>query len=255
MRLAWNVLRSAGCWIILTAVTIVLGSLYVPMALVSPDGRAIRRLELVWIWIILRGSNVDLVIEGTEHVEPGRSYIVMANHRSMYDIPAVHWLLARDRDLRWVGKRELGKVPFFGWALRSSRHVLIDRENRRRAIDALRGAAEASEEGVGFVVMPEGTRSVDRSLLRFKKGGFHLAIDTGLPILPVGISGSETMMPKGTAWILYGTIRLEVRPPIPTDGMGKEDLSKLIERTRAEISAALPDLPREEDSTTERSAT
>lgn len=255
MRLVWNVLRTAGCWIILAAVTIVIGALYLASAPLAPDSRFVRWLELAWIWIILRGSNVDLVVEGLEHVESGRSYIVMANHRSMYDIPAVHWLFAWDRDLRWVGKKELGKVPVFGWVLVVSRHVLIDRQNRRRAIDALRGAAEANEEGVGFVVMPEGTRSVDRSLLPFKKGGFHLAIDTGLPILPVGISGSETMMPKGTAWILHGTIRLEIRPPIPTEGMEKKDLPELIERTRAEIGAALPDLPREEDSSTERSAT
>lgn len=253
MRLAWKLLRSAGCWVILTIITIIVGSLYVPLALVSPEGRLIRWLELGWVWIILRGSNVDLVVEGLEHVEPGRSYIVMANHRSMYDIPAIHWLLNRDRDLRWVGKKELVKVPFLGWALHVSRHVIIDRQNRRKAIAALKGAAEESREGVGFVVMPEGTRSFDRTLLPFKKGGFHLAIDSGLPILPIGISGSEAMMPKGTGWILHGRIRVEVRPPIPTGEIGKNDLEELTERTRSEISAALPDLPRPEDSMTERS--
>lgn len=254
MRLVWKILRSAGCWVILTAITIVVGSLYVPLAFVSPEGRLVRGLERAWIWVILRGSNVHLDVEGLEHVEPGRSYIVMANHRSMYDIPALHGLLGRSRDLRWVGKKELVRVPFFGWALRVSRHVVIDRQDRSAAIAALERAAAESREGVGFVIMPEGTRSFDRTLLPFKKGGFHLAIDTGLPILPIGISGSEAMMPKGTAWILHGTIRVEVRPPIAIEDLDKGDLDSLIERTRNEIAAALPDLPRAEAPTSGRSA-
>lgn len=239
----WATVRTAGCWVLLALLTLVVAALYVPSAIVSPDGRFVRGLERFWVWFILRGSNVKLSVDGLEHVRTGSSYIVMANHRSMYDIPALHYLLGRDRDLRWVGKHELTRVPVFGWAFGMSRHIAIDRQNRPRAVEALKRAAAESSAGVTFVIMPEGTRSRDRRLLPFKKGGFHLAIDTGLPILPVGISGSERLMPKGTWWILPGAIHVSVRPPVSLAGWSKDRLEELVERVRAEIQSALPDLP------------
>jgi 1-acyl-sn-glycerol-3-phosphate acyltransferase len=246
----WATFRTAGCWILLALLTLVVAVLYVPTARLAPEGGFIRGLERFWVWFILRGSNVKLSADGLENMQAVSSCIVMANHRSMYDIPALHYLLGRDRDLRWIGKHELTRVPVFGWAFGMSRHVAIDRQNRSRAVDALKRAAAESSGGVSFVVMPEGTRSRDRKLLPFKKGGFHLAIDTGLPILPVGIAGSERLMPKGTWWILPGAIHVSVRPPVPVAGRSKHRLEELVGRVRAEIRSALPDLPTD----TERSA-
>jgi 1-acyl-sn-glycerol-3-phosphate acyltransferase len=239
----WATVRTAGCWALLSLLTVVCAVLYLPAAPLSPEGRFVRGIERFWVWFILRGSNVKLSVRGLEHVRAGSSYIVMANHRSMYDIPALHYLLARDRDLRWIGKHELTRVPVFGWVFGASRHIAIDRHNRARAVEALKRAADESAAGVSFVVMPEGTRSRDRRLLPFKKGGFHLAIDTGLPILPVGISGSERLMPKGTWWILPGGIHVSVRPPVSVAGWSKDRLEELVERVRAEVRSALPDLP------------
>ena len=102
--------------------------LYVPAALIARDGRFVRGLERFWVWFILRGSNVKLSADGLQNMQAGNSCIVMANHRSMYDIPALHYLLGRDRDLRWIGKHELTRVPVFGWAFGMSRHVAIDRQ-------------------------------------------------------------------------------------------------------------------------------
>lgn len=240
---AWATVRTAGCWALLSLLTVVCAVLYLPAAPISPEGRFVRGIERFWAWFILRGSNVKLSVDGLEQVRKGSSYIVMANHRSMYDIPALHYLLGRDRDLRWVGKHELTSVPVFGWVFGASRHIAIDRQNRPRAVEALRRAAAESAAGVTFVIMPEGTRSRDRRLLPFKKGGFHLAIDTGLPILPVGIAGSERLMPKGTWWILPGAIHVGVRPPVSVAGCSKDRLEELVERVRAEVRSALPDLP------------
>jgi 1-acyl-sn-glycerol-3-phosphate acyltransferase len=240
---AWATVRTAGCWALLSLLTLVCAALYLPAAPISPEGRFVRGIERFWVWFILRGSNVKLSVDGLEHVREGSSYIVLANHRSMYDIPALHYLLGRDRDLRWIGKHELTRVPVFGWVFGASRHIAIDRQNRPRAVQALKRAAAESSAGVTFVIMPEGTRSRDRRLLPFKKGGFHLAIDTGLPILPVGISGSERLMPKGTWWILPGAIHVSVRPPIPVTGWSKDRLKDLVERVRTEVRSALPDLP------------
>lgn len=236
---AWATLRTALCWIALAVHTVVVVAIYIPTVAVAPESRFARRLERFWVWFILRASNVELSATGLDNVEAGRSYIVMANHRSMYDIPVLHYLLAVGRDLRWIGKQELLRVPVFGWAFRASRHVSIDRENRERAIDTLRRAAAETAEGVSFVVMPEGTRSRDGRLLPFKKGGFHLAVDTGLPILPAAIAGSEKLMPKGTWWILPGSIGVTVLPPIPTEGLEKSAVEPLRDRVRDAIRTAL----------------
>lgn len=245
--MAWKVyavLRSAGCWVLLTIFTLIVGSLHIPGSLVAPEGRFPRWLEMAYMWAILHASNVKLSCDGLEHVEAGRSYIVMANHRSMYDIPVLHYLLGRGRDLRWIGKHEVQQVPVFGWAYRISRHVAIDRHNRRAAIEALRDAAAESRAGVSFVIMPEGTRSTTGELLPFKKGGFHLALDTRLPILPVAIVGSDKLMRKGSWHILPGSIHVSVRPVIETRDLEREDIEGLSNRVRAAIAAGLPDPPR-----------
>jgi 1-acyl-sn-glycerol-3-phosphate acyltransferase len=241
---AYAVLRSAGCWVLLTLFTLVVGFLHIPGSLVAPEGRFPRWLEMAYMWAILTASNVKLTCEGLENVKAGRSYIVMANHRSMYDIPVLHYLLGRGRDLRWIGKQEVQQVPVFGWAYKVSRHVAIDRKNRKAAIEALRRAAEESRAGVSFVIMPEGTRSTTGELLPFKKGGFHLALDTGLPILPVAIVGSDKLMRKGSWYILPGAIHVRVRPVIETRDLAREDIEGLSNRVRSEISAGLSDPPR-----------
>lgn len=239
----WATLRTLYCWIALAILTLFVAALYIPAGTFRPESRFARGVERFWVWTILRASNVRLSADGLEHVRPGESYIVMANHRSMYDIPVVHYLLGAGRDLRWIGKEELLDVPVFGWAFRASRHVAIDRQHRERGIAALERAAAESAEGVSFVVMPEGTRSRDGRLLPFKKGGFHLAIDTGLPILPTAIMGSGKMMPKGTWWILPGSIEVIVRPPVETRGLGKDAVKELRDRVRGIIREALTDLP------------
>lgn len=240
--IAWKVyavVRSAGCWVLLSLFTLIVGALHIPGSLIAPEGRFPRALEMAYMWAILHASNVKLTADGLEHVEPGRSYIVMANHRSMYDIPVVHYLLGLARDLRWIGKQEVLRVPVFGWAYRMSRHVAIDRENRSAAIDALKRAAKDSRAGVSFVIMPEGTRNTAGELLPFKRGGFHLALDTGLPILPVAILGSDALMRKGSWHILPGAIHVSVRPVVETRGFGREHIDDLVERVRSAISAGL----------------
>lgn len=245
----WGFLRTLYCWIALAILTVLVASLYIPLSAVAPESRTLRRFEHLWVWTILRASFVGLEVDGLDHVEPGRSYIVMANHRSMYDIPVLHYLLDSRRDLRWIGKKELLKVPAFGWAYATSRHVSIDRQNREKGIATMRRAAAESAEGISFVVMPEGTRSPDGRLLAFKKGGFHLAIDTGLPILPTAIVGSEKLMPKGTWWILPGRIEVHVRAAIPTEELDKSAVEPLRNRVRETIREALTDLPDEEPET------
>lgn len=240
--MAWRlyaILRSAGCWFLLALETVVCAIPYFLVVKFDSDGRITRAIERFWVWFILWGSRVRLTASGRENIAAGESYVVMANHRSLYDIPVLHYLLVRNRDLRFIGKKELVKVPVFGWLFVLSRHIVLDRQNRERAIAALRKAVAESREGTSFMIMPEGTRNTGPGLLPFKKGGFHLAIDTGLPILPVAIRGSDALMRKGSWYILPGTIDVEVLPPIPVEGLGKESLDALIARTRSALEDAL----------------
>lgn len=239
---AYITARTIYCWVALALLTLVIGGLYLALGWwLTTTGRFFQLLDRAWVATILKASFVDLSVRGIEHARAGKSYIVMANHRSMYDIPAIHYLLGADRDLRWIGKKELVRVPVFGWAFALSRHIPIDRHHRERGIAAMRKAAAESEEGCSFVVMPEGTRSRDGRLLPFKKGGFHLAIDTGLPILPTAILGSETLMRKGEWWILPGAIEVVVGAPIPVEGLDKSDVEALRDRVRGRIAEMLPD--------------
>lgn len=244
----YAVVRTLYCWVALAILTIGLAMVYVPSAAIGPNSRLVKAFERFWVWFILRGSNVGLRDHGLENVVPGRSYIVMANHRSMYDIPALHYLLGKDRDLRWIGKHEMLRVPFFGWAFALSRHIAIDRQNRNKSIAALKEAAANSVEGVSFVIMPEGTRSTNRRLAPFKKGGFHLAIDTGLPVLPVAIMGTEQLMRKGEWWILPGSIDVFVGPPVKVGDYDKSRLEEFRQRVWTDIRDALTDLPAEAES-------
>ncbi len=231
--------RSAGCWFLLSLETVLVAIPYYAVVPFDRNGTITRALERFWVWFILWGSRVRLTASGMENVAAGKSYVVMANHRSLYDIPVLHYLLARNRDLRFIGKKELVKIPFFGWLFVLSRHIVIDRQNRERAIAALEKAVAESETGASFMIMPEGTRNTEPGLLPFKKGGFHLAIDTGLPILPVAIRGSDALMRKGSWHILPGAIDVEVLPPIPVDGLDKDDLDALMARTRVALEDAL----------------
>jgi 1-acyl-sn-glycerol-3-phosphate acyltransferase len=231
--------RSVWLWLLLGLLTVAVVVPYLFVTAVSPEGRVARKLERFWAWFILWASRVRLSARGLEHVEPGRSYVVMANHLSLYDVPVLHYLLGRDRDLRWIGKRELLAIPLFGLGFGQSRHIAIDRDNRQRAVGALKEAASVSAGGVSFVIMPEGTRSPDGKLKLFKKGGFHLAIDTGLPILPVVIHGSDALIRKGSWLILPGSIDVHVLPPISIDALDKSEVDSLLSHTHAVIALEL----------------
>jgi 1-acyl-sn-glycerol-3-phosphate acyltransferase len=219
--------------------TVAAASAHILLSLLRLEGRPERAFERFWCWAVLRIARVGVRVSGAEHLQAGRSFIIMPNHRSWFDIPALHWALG-ERDTRWVGKKELVPVPFFGWAFGLSRHIVIDRQNREKGIRAIRRAAEMSGGGVSIVIFPEGTRSLTDEMLPFKKGGFHLALDTGLEILPVAISGAEKVLRK-RAWLIHsGEVDVVFCEPVAAAGYGKQNLPKLMDVVRERIQTALP---------------
>lgn len=157
-------------------------------------------------------------------LDPRASYVILSNHRSQFDILAVVVGLD-DLQMRWVAKKELTRIPVFGWALRRTGHIVIDRSDPAQAVASLRAARAKMEGGVSVVLFPEGTRSeADQMLLPLKKGGFMLALETGFPIVPVVIRGSGELCPRGSWRAHPGEIEVVIGAPMPVDGATRDEL-------------------------------
>ena len=160
----------------------------------------------------------------------------MSNHRSQVDILAPVSAL-EDFQLRWVAKVELTRIPVFGWALKHTGHIIIDRSDHAQAVASLRAARARMLEGVSMIIFPEGTRgSVEGPLLPFKKGGFMVALETGFPIVPIAVRGSAELLPRGSWQPVPGEIEVIVGAPIPVEGVDRDEL---VARVRAFITAQM----------------
>ena len=206
--------------------TAVLAPVVVAVALF--DQRAAYRIAQLWVRLNLLIYGVRVRTTRLAPLEPSAAYVFMSNHRSQFDILATVRAL-EDFQLRWVAKVELTRVPIFGWALRRSGHLVIDRSNTAQAIATLRAAERRMREGISVMIFPEGTRSAPgQTLLPFKKGGFMLALETGIPIVPVAVRHSDQVLPKGAWRVAAGEIEVVVGRPIPVAGLDREELSRRV---------------------------
>jgi 1-acyl-sn-glycerol-3-phosphate acyltransferase len=214
--------------------TVALAPVVVAVALF--DQRAAYRICQLWVRLNLLIYAVRVRTTRLAPLDPSAAYVFMSNHRSQFDILAVITALV-DFQLRWVAKVELTRVPVFGWALKHTGHVIIDRSNHAQAIASLRAARAKMEEGVSVMIFPEGTRgTLAGPLLPLKKGGFMLALETGLPVVPIAVRGSAELLPRGSWQPASGEIEVVVGAPIPVAGMQRD---ALVERVRAFMVAQL----------------
>ncbi len=196
--------------------TIVLGTLSLGSSLFDRRGYFAHRCARAWSRLILLTTGVTVDVGGLELVTPGTTYIFVSNHQSIYDIPIVFWHLPWQ--LRIIAKQSLGKFPFLGWHLSRTGHLLVDRKNPD-PIGVLKRWKGLVSQGLSLIVFPEGTRSADGRVGRFKGGSFLLAIQAGLPIVPVSVAGSRHVMLKNRLMTCPGHVRLTVHPPVPTEGI------------------------------------
>src|SRR5262249_27315570 len=181
-------------------------------------------------WLNLALFGVRLRVRRLARLDPHAPYVFMSNHRSQTDILAVVAAL-EEFQLRWVAKKELLRIPLFGWALQRTGHIIIDRSDRQQSIASLRAAKGQMLDGVSVVIFPEGTRSEEgQALLPFKKGGFMLALETGFPIVPLVIRGSREILPRGSWQVLAGEIEVIVGAPIEVGGLDREEVMRRVER-------------------------
>ena len=216
-------------WILLS--TTVIGTIVILCSFFSRSGNGPHLLARAWANSILWASRAKVTVKGTEKLDPDRSYIYMPNHQSNADIPL---LLGRlPVQFRWLAKAELFRIPLFGRAMRGVGYISIDRSNRKSAFESLARAALTIRNGTSVLIFPEGTRSRDGRILPFKKGGFVLAVDSGVPIVPVIIRGTREIIPKGRLLIRPAPVVMEILDPVETADYTRKTKDGLLEQIRS----------------------
>jgi len=192
-----------------------------------------------WYWapLLFFGAGVRLRVEGAERVDWSRPQVLVANHASMIDIPAL--FRAVPVPLRFVLKQEMSRVPVVGWYARLMGMVFIDRGNARDAKRRLGAAAEKLRGAATFVAFPEGTRSKDGAIGPFKGGALQLALDVGVPVVPVAIEGAGSVLPPSGFSVRPGVIVIRFGAPIETTGMTPQDRNALAQCARDAVVALM----------------
>jgi len=214
-------------------VTVIFSYLSILLSLVGTSGNLSHLSARLWGRSILAASGIRVRVTGMERIDPAKSYIFMSNHQSNFDIPVL--LAYLKVQFRWLAKEELFKIPFFGYAMQRVGYISINRSDRRSAFLSLKRAAQIIRGGVSVLIFPEGTRSLDGQIRPFKKGGFILALDAGVPIVPVVIRGTRSIMPKEHLRIRPGRVSLKILAPIDTTAYTRKSKEDLIAAVRRAI--------------------
>ena len=201
------------------------------------SSESVQGLAAWWARSIASASGVSVSVEGREVVEPRKPYIFAANHQSQFDIFALQGFLGVD--FRWLAKKELFQVPVWGPAMRRAGYIPIDRSHGRKAIESLDEAAQKIAAGTSVIIFPEGTRSKDGSLQDFKAGAMVLAIKSGVDIVPVAISGTHAILPKGKLLVNPGKVLIRMGKPIEMKTYGAKDKHDLAKRVQSEVAEML----------------
>jgi len=236
-----NLLRLGGIGLTTTVFSL-LGVLALPLGV-----PALTWVARTWSRLNLGLCGVRVVREGWDpallkHV----SYVAMANHISHFDVMVLYGHVPMN--MRPVAKRELSRIPVFGWVLWAGAAIMIDRRNRKKAAESLRRAARVIRAGSSVLVFPEGTRTAEGQMGTLKKGAFHLALEAQVPVLPIGVEGSGKILPPHSLRIRPGTIHVRIGKPIETTGLKNDDAGR--RALMAQVEDALATLSRQRKSTT-----
>jgi 1-acyl-sn-glycerol-3-phosphate acyltransferase len=217
-----------------------------PWTFITGDIRLLYRMFMIGAWNGVRLTGVRVKTAGLDKLDPARTYIFMSNHVSNLDPPITVPLIPKRTSV--LVKKELFKVPVLGKAMRMGSLIPVDRGNRDAGIESVRAAKEVVQQGLNMTIYVEGKRSFDGKLLPFKKGPFYLAMECGVPVVPITITGTPYVMPKGRFAIKPGLVTVNFHPPIEPEDFGSREC--LMEKVRAAIDSGLPEEYRETASAT-----
>jgi 1-acyl-sn-glycerol-3-phosphate acyltransferase len=192
----------------------------------------------------LRMANINLVVEGQENLVEGETYVFVANHVSIFDIPAI-WVATAPKlggRIRIIYKRTLQLIPFLGWELMVSPFIPIEREKMRRSVEGINKAVSAIQSGDSVIIFAEGTRSRSGRLKEFKRGGFHLAARAKKPLVPVAIVDAHKILRADSVDIQEGTIRVIIGKPVPPPEQDDRIVERsLMKHLHAVVASMLPE--------------
>lgn len=252
MRLFWLLFNLfQGVWVALWTAACV------TIALLAYLVTRSRRLGLflarrLWAPGILAAGPAPVEVQGLENLDlsqaamGAQAYFFASNHLSFVDVPAL--FVALPVPLLFLGKAELSRVPFLGWYMSAMGMVFIDRSGKARSARSIENVTRRLQEGWSLVSFPEGTRSPDGSVRRFRSATFASALDTGVPVVPVAIAGADRVLPRSWIGARPGRIRVHVGVPIPTEGLSRGDRATIAERTQQAVEALLARNPRPDPS-------
>ncbi|HEU5237982.1 MAG TPA: lysophospholipid acyltransferase family protein [Pyrinomonadaceae bacterium] len=224
---AWSWFVAGALLLIFAPPVLLLGSLF-------------KRQNWIYWWANwgarnwLRLTGVKVHVTGREHLDPKQPYVFVANHQSYLD--AAPLFAFTGRRVGVIAKKELLNAPILGFGMGFVNVIAIDRSNRERAVETLKIATDRLRSGVSFMVCPEGTRAQPGEMLPFKKGAFHMAVQAGVPIVPIALKNSDVLMGKGTREAWPGTIDMVMMPPVDTSWVKTDDdLDELVTRVQSMI--------------------
>ncbi len=207
-------------------------------SLFDRSGGLYHTLMRQWSRALLRLFGIRATLKGAERLAPNTAYVYLANHASYLDIIALGATIPDD--LRFIFKRELTRIPFFGWTLALGPYILIDRADARNAMASIERAARQIGEGASVVIFPEGTRTHDGRLGAFKRGGFMLATKSGVPMVPVAIDGTYRLLSRHDSRVRSGNVEITIGNPIPGNpNAGRAEEGAVQNEVRRQLLAML----------------
>lgn len=217
------------------------------VALLDKSGHRYHRILRRWSRALLWLFGVRTTIRGVEHIDRSRNYVYLANHSSYLDIIALGATIPDE--IRFVFKRELARIPLFGWTLALGPYILMDRTDPRNAMASIEVAAKQIREGASVAIFPEGTRTSDGHLAPFKRGGFLLALKSGVPMVPVAIKGTYQLLNRNDRKVRPGHVEIVIGTPISYEQeLTRPEETALQNRIHEELRLMLDNTPTNADS-------
>lgn len=220
---------------ILTAVTVIIGCFL--------GGERIFAYYpgMIWSWVTCRLALCPVEVRGKEHLDKKQSYVFVSNHQGAFDIFLIYGFLGVP--VKWVMKAGIAKIPFVGAACRAAGFIFVDSTSSKTAARSVLDAERSLQNGASVIVFPEGSRTYDGKMIRFKKGAYQMAVDQHLPIVPITLNGPYDVLPIGSLNVRRHRMEMVIHPPISTEGIDAsyKELQLMANRTQEIIASALWD--------------
>lgn len=216
--------------------TIVMGTLSMLASVFDRRGFTQHRIARAWARIIVWASGIRVEVEGLENLDRNASYVLVSNHLSLTDTPVV--MSRIPLQFRFLAKESLFGIPLLGGHLKRAGHLVVELDNPRAGLRTLARAGRAiAGSGVSVLVFPEGGRSETGALQEFKSGAAYLAIKAGVPVVPIGITGTRESLPMHSVMVRPARVRLAIGEPIPTAGLKARDHGRLTAELWRKVAA------------------